>query len=52
MKRISKIEMVREAERMIAQLQHEIVRDDLRGMELRWQIARIRAIKQQIELVG
>ena len=51
MKRISKLEMQREAERMCAQLQHEIVRDDLRGVELKWQVARIRAIKQQLQLL-
>jgi len=51
MKRISKLEMQREAERMVAELQHEIVRDDLRGIELKWQVARIRAIKQQLQLL-
>ena len=51
MKRISKLEMKAEAERMCAQLQHEIVTQDLRGIELKWQVARIRAIKQQLQLL-
>ena len=52
MKRISKLEMIREAERMIAELQHGIVTQDLRGFDLKWQVARIRAIKDQITLLG
>lgn len=52
MKRISKIEVRKECERMISELQHEIVRDDMRGIDLKFQVARIRALKDQMILLG